>query len=890
MKKRIFSVRKLFNSTIVPLILGTLTLAMAQAKADIVINEVDSDQTSTDSAEFIELYDGGVGSSDLSGLSLVLYNGSDDASYQAFDLDGFTTNADGYFVLCANSATTVNCDLDVSPNTNLIQNGADAVALVIGDAVNYPNDTPISTDNLIDALVYDTNDGDDAGLLVLLNPGQPQVNEDGSGNKDMESNQRCANGSGGFRNSDTYEQHTPTPGAENSCGSGGEIGEFGLCAEPATFIHEVQGSGLSSTIAGTNVVIEGVVFASFQGADQLNGFYMQEEAVDQDADIGTSEGIFISDSSNLVNVGDVVRVQGNVNEYFDHTELSNINQLAICSTGSVLTSTSLTLPVTSMEEFEQVEGMLVSLSQPLTVNENYNLSRYGELMLSDGRTYQFTHSNLPDPTGYIAHLAELPRNQIILDDANSNQNPEPVIYPAPGLSAANTLRAGSITSITGALGYSFGSYRIYPTEAVSFSADNPRTTSPENVGGNFKVASINVLNYFTTIDDNGDICGPSADMGCRGADSAAEFTRQRDKIINAISTINADIVGLVEIENNDSAAISDLVNGLNTVMGAGTYTFVDTGTIGTDAIKVGFIYKPSTVMPQGTHAILDSSVDSSFIDNKNRPSLAQTFKTANDEVFTLAVNHFKSKGSDCDEIGDPNLNDGQGNCAATRANAATALLNWLGTDPTASGDSDVMIIGDLNAYAMENAITNITSNGYTNLVDAFVGATAYSYVFSAEAGYLDHALASPSLTTKVSDVTEWHINADEPNALDYNTEYKTGDQQTGFYANDAYRMSDHDPIIIGLDFTPAIDSDGDGVNDADDNCVNHANPNQLDGDNDGDGNRCDADFNNDGVLDSADAMLMRTMMRQKHPAADLNEDGRFNGTDIMVFRELWFAR
>ena len=295
-------------------------------------------------------------------------------------------------------------------------------------------------------------------------------------------------------------------------------------------------------------------------------------------------------------------------------------------------------------------------------------------------------------------------------------------------------------------------------------------------------------------------------------------------------------------------------------------------------------------MPQGDFAILNSIVDPTFIDDKNRPSLAQTFKTASSEVFTVAVNHFKSKGSDCDDIGDSNLNDGQGNCSVTRAQASTALLNWLGTDPTASGDSDVMIIGDLNAYAMEKAITNITSNGYINLIEAFVGTTAYSYIYSAEAGYLDHALASPSLTAKVTDVTEWHINSDEPKALDYNTEYKTEAQLSEFYANDVYRMSDHDPIIVGFDFNPAIDSDGDGVSDTDDNCTSHSNPNQLDGDNDNIGNRCDADFNNDDVLDNNDALLMRTMMQQKHPAVDLNEDGRFNGADIMVFRELWLER
>ncbi|MCD4818114.1 MAG: hypothetical protein K8S23_05445 [Candidatus Cloacimonetes bacterium] len=184
---------------------------------DIIINEVDADQTGTDTGEFIELYDGGVGNTVLDGLVVVLFNGSDDQSYNdAIDLDGYTTDVNGYFVI--GSSTVPNVDL-VAFVENGIQNGADAVALYLGNATDFPNDTPITTDNLIDAIVYDTSDGDDAALLVLLNSGQPQVDENGNGLKDTESNQRIPNGSGGARNTDTYAQAIPTPGAENQAGT-----------------------------------------------------------------------------------------------------------------------------------------------------------------------------------------------------------------------------------------------------------------------------------------------------------------------------------------------------------------------------------------------------------------------------------------------------------------------------------------------------------------------------------------------------------------------------------------------------------------------------------------------------------------------------------------------
>ena len=198
-----------------------------------------------------------------------------------------------------------------------------------------------------------------------------------------------------------------------------------------------------------------------------------------------------------------------------------------------------------------------------------------------------------------------------------------------------------------------------------FSNDNPRTAAPASVGGTLKVASFNVLNYF-----NGDGLGGGFPTP-RGADSASEFTRQRDKTIEAILTMDADVIGLMEIENDGfgaESAIADLVNSLNAVAGAGTYAYIDPGVpaIGADAIAVGFIYKPATVTPIGASAILDSSVDPQFNDDKNRPALAQTFQeNATGGRFTAVVNHLKSKGSSCDSIGDPNLNDGQGNCNLT---------------------------------------------------------------------------------------------------------------------------------------------------------------------------------------------------------------------------------
>jgi len=582
-------------------------------------------------------------------------------------------------------------------------------------------------------------------------------------------------------------------------------------ADAVTMIHDIQGNGASSPIVGFPVVIEGIVVADFQESGQLGGFFVQEEDRDVDTDPLTSEGIYVYDAVDTVAVGDLVEVSGMVSEYYGLTEIISVTQTIVKGSGIQLpTAVGISLPLGAADYAERYESMLVTFSQHLIVNETYYLGRYGEITLSSGRLFQYTHANVPNVAGYSIYKDTLALKKIILDDGKTAQNPDPVTYPGFMLAASNTLRNGYvIDNLTGVMGYGRGEYRVYATENVIFSTmTNSRTTTPNVVGGTLKVASFNVLNYFSTLDTSSFICGPLADQSCRGADSASEFTRQRDKILDTILDIDADIVGLVEIENHAAdKTLDDLIAGLNSIYGFGIYVKVDTiDSIGSDAIKVALIYKPSTVTIVGSYAILDSSVDPAFNDSKNRPALAQTFReTATGEKLTVIVNHLKSKGSDCEDVGDPDLNDGQGNCNVTRTSAMTALVKWLNNDPTQSSDTDYLIIGDLNSYAMEYPITVLKDAGYVDLLNKYRGDAAYSYVYYGEAGYLDHALASASLATQVTGVSDWHINSDEPLILDYNEEYKSAGQLTDLYHPDQYRASDHDPVIIGLDLIPVCD-------------------------------------------------------------------------------------
>ncbi len=828
----------------------------------LVINEMIVSTASIDQ-EFFELL--GEPGRSLDGFALLEVESGGEID-TVIDLTGFALGDNGYFL---GASPEAEADLGVTGNlqiaNNTFTNNSQTYLLVEGFTGASGTDIDANDDGAIDVTpwtaITDSVAFIEAGSPITYSPNV--VGPDGS-----------FLAPGGFRNPEgtgPFQIHafgdssgyTPTAGT-------GDVGD----PEPV-LISEIQGSGAQSTRVGEAVLVEAIVTSVNNGqSGDLGGFFIQEEDTDQDGLDTTSEGLFVFSNSS-VTAGDLVRVTGTVAEFEGETQLSGAAVEIVSSGNTLPTATPIDLPTAGtvtnrlgdlIPDLEAVEGMLVTFPEELTVTELFNLDRFGEFRLSEGgRLFQFTNDNAPSVAGFAAHLEDIASRTITVDDGFRNQNPDPVPYPDGSLDTADSFRMGdTVTGLTGVVSFKEASnelgntsssnadtYRIIPTLDPVFETGNPRPEEPEDVGGSLQVASFNVLNFFTTIDDGATL----TDVGLepRGADDLSrfdetigrfdEFDRQLEKLTTAIIDLDADIIGLIELENDfnfdGDAAIEVLVENLNAALAQDLFAFVDPGinTIGTDAIAQGFIYRQDKVqIADGTTVEFLSDADlpglgldfggETVFDGiaTNRNPLAVTFEEIDTggEV-TVVVNHFKSKGSSgLDDPSDPLFDpespnfdqlDGQGFWNVRRTQASEALDAWLGTDPTGSGDEDFLIIGDLNAYPQEDPITTLEES-YDNLFDTFGIAQPYSFVFDGQAGALDYALSSSSLTSQVTGITEWHINADEADAIDYNLDFgRPGDIFDGTVP---FRASDHDPVIVGLNLTapePAQDLELVRIND-----------------------------------------------------------------------------
>lgn len=572
------------------------------------------------------------------------------------------------------------------------------------------------------------------------------------------------------------------------------------CGRASARIGAIQGEGALSPVLGRSVEVEAIISARF--LDGLGGFFLATEPGQDDHNPVTSEGVFVRYEQPLPRMPRYARVRlrarvAELGEAPDTmTALIEVSDLIECGKPVKLTAQALTGPPETLVGWEALEAQRLNLPGPVSVIGNDNLLRSGELSISfDGRDFAGTEMYAPGPEA-AARAEANRRTRLVLDDGQLNTYPQRLWFLPAGLIAETPWRVDSqVSGIEGVLEQRDGIWRLQLTDPLASATQAPRPGEPPELDGDLRIASFNVLNYF-----NGDGEGGGFPTE-RGAETPIAFSRQREKIIAALAAMQADVVALMEIENDgfgEDSAIADLTRGLNHALGkeAGDYSFVrvDAPTIGSDLITVGMLYRQGRVKPLAAPALL---AEEPFL-SLGRPPLAQSFEAAGLK-FTLVASHFKSKGG-CDTADAPNRDQGDGQSCwnATRVSMAQSLWDWMQSDPTGSGSKHFLAVGDFNAHGEEDPIRLLKSRGMRDVIAETAAEPPYSYVFQGESARLDQALASPELAARVSRAALWHINADEAPAFEYGSAGYDARSLRARYRPDPFRSSDHDPVLVGL--------------------------------------------------------------------------------------------
>lgn len=532
------------------------------------------------------------------------------------------------------------------------------------------------------------------------------------------------------------------------------------CPEPSSSnLAAIKGIGQRTALpTGREVVVDGVVTGQFLGRERLNGFYLQQAT--EHGPVGLfvyMPGATPSDGA-LIAPGTHLQLHARTGEYRGQVQLQRVERIETCARDQLPEPLAVDWPL-SEAQLSRKEGLLLTFPQPLTVTGNYELGRYGSLKLAATRLFRPT--NTPgEPQS---------RDILELDDGSYRASPDPIPY----LDADGTRRVGStVQGLTGILAHAFDAYRLHPTSEPYFVDANPRPAPLPEPGAHLRVATFNVENYFTS-------------LGQRGAASAEALERQRAKLAAAVEGLQADILALVEVEN-DPRALADLVEQLSERTGIRYRAVSGDADRGSDAIKLALIYRPDRV----------EALSELYADNDpahHRPPLAAFFRSAGGgPAFGVVTAHYKSK-TGCPPRGD--IDRGQGCWNQRRVAQSQAMNGFLQRLAAAEGHQRLLLTGDLNAYGAEDPILTLTREGLVDLVaDRLPPERRYTYVFRGESGYLDHALASPELAAAVVEVRPWPINADEPPYLGYDGP----DNAAPHFRPDPFRSSDHDPIAVDL--------------------------------------------------------------------------------------------
>lgn len=540
-------------------------------------------------------------------------------------------------------------------------------------------------------------------------------------------------------------------------------------------IGTVQGQGAQSPLPGQAVTIEGVVVARVGAADAVEGWFVQDAG---DGDEATSDAVFVSaaDSGVALQVGDRVRVRGVVAEQAQgRGTRTSIEQARIDPRGRGTVTPAKVAKTPA--DWEQLEGMAVQFDAPLWLADSAEMDKRGRVLASiDGRLWQPGERAAPGSEQARAVATDNARRQLWLETGKGDAA---AAWPV-GLDRA---RSGSrLDDVAGVLDQAGAGYRLRLTATPTLQAS--ARPQPPQVPGNLRVAALNLENLFNGDGHGGGFPTP------RGARTPAELAAQLAKHVATIDGLDADVVALMELENDGygtDSSLAALVAALNA--NGGDWHAVDAGKgPGDNAIRVGLIYRGDRVRTQGKPATLEQGP----FGPHSRVPMAQAFVPLRagrvaGPAFVVVANHFKSKGCSGAENGDRDQGDGAACWNATRTESAHLLDAWLRTDPTGHGER-TLIVGDLNAYAGEEPLRTLAASGWR---DAFAVAgieSPYSYVYDGQLGRLDHALLSPALAKHLRGAAEWHSNADEAE----NAGYRAG-------GSGPWRSSDHDPLLLGFD-------------------------------------------------------------------------------------------
>jgi len=641
-------------------------------------------------------------------------------------------------------------------------------------------------------------------------------------------------------------------------------------APPVVTIADIQGTGSTSPLAGTSVTTEGVVTAMYRdpafASSSYDGMYIQTAGTGGATDTtpGSSDAVFVYGANSMpvgIEVGDSVSVTGPVSEAFSTTEITPAAG-GVVELGAPLapvTGLDIAYPTTEADR-EAQEGMLLAPTDTFTVTNSYNTNTFAEVGLATGTEplVQPTEVYRDDAPELQTVKDDNLARGVVLDDGTSVNyltNSAAKNQPLPWLTAAgggpNVIRVGAEATLHQPviLEYRFSTWRFQPQtplfgngDAVAtFANTRPANETAQPVGGDLQIATFNVLNYFNTTGEAYDAlpntgctfyddragnhignnqCGtPAASNGNgpRGAATQVSFERQQAKIVNAINTLDADIVGLEEVENsmklltetNRDDAVSALVAALNAAAGSNKWAYVkspgealaSTAISEQDVIRPAFIYQPATVAPVGASDILFGTTE---FTNAREP-LAQAFKPADapdSEAFAVIVNHFKSKGDSTPPATGDNANSADvGAFNGDRTRQATRLAQFAQDFADARGIDAIFLAGDFNAYTHEDPMHALYDAGF-EAIDSD-DPTDESYSFGGLSGSLDHFLGNAAAVALVTAADVWEINADESIAFQYS---RYNYNLTDFWQpNLPFAASDHNPEVVGIDlpaYTP----------------------------------------------------------------------------------------